>query len=308
MIPILLVGSVPLANNEQVFKCVSEIIGSHLRYIPDGETGKRYGWIEFQEQVFACNPLLKQEPPADVHYGPSVGKFRFCDGSNPMELKFDNLGYSEAALNSFALFKKLKEDGTIPTHVRFQVSLPTPLAPCMFLADSSAIVDILPAYRRALFAELELICAEIPHDQLAVQWDVCLEFAILENRSAYKISIDQMFSDVVDLGTVVPEDVHVGFHLCYGDYAHKHFVEPNDSSKLVQMANTLSKQLLSRAINWIHLPIPRNRTDDDYFRPMKDLELKSDTELYLGLIHLTDGVDGSLHRAQTAKKALGSRP
>ncbi|CAF1637527.1 unnamed protein product, partial [Didymodactylos carnosus] len=154
----------------------------------------------------------------------------------------------------------------------------------------------------------ELICAKIPHDQLAIQWDLAFEFAVLEGVPVGEISIDQLFRDVIALGTVVPEDVHLGFHLCYGDYGHKHFVEPNDSSKLVQMANTLTKQLLSRTINWIHLPIPRDRTDEDYFRPMKDLELRNDTELYLGLIHLTDGVDGSLRRAQTAKKVLGSLP
>ena len=38
---VLLVGSVPLTNAEQVFRAAGAILGHHLRRIPDGETGER---------------------------------------------------------------------------------------------------------------------------------------------------------------------------------------------------------------------------------------------------------------------------
>jgi hypothetical protein len=43
-----LVGSVPLADGEQVLRWVSRALGSWLRRIPDGETGPRADWIIWQ--------------------------------------------------------------------------------------------------------------------------------------------------------------------------------------------------------------------------------------------------------------------
>jgi methionine synthase II (cobalamin-independent) len=53
------------------------------------------------------------------------------------------------------------------------------------------------------------------------------------------------------------------------------------------------------------MPVPRNRTDDAYFAPLKELKLKPGTKVALGLVHHTDGVDGTNRRIATAKKYLG---
>jgi hypothetical protein len=50
------------------------------------------------------------------------------------------------------------------------------------------------------------------------------------------------------------------------------------------------------------MPVPRNRTDDAYFEPLKRLVLSPETELCLGLVHYTDGVAGTKQRLATAKK------
>jgi hypothetical protein len=52
------------------------------------------------------------------------------------------------------------------------------------------------------------------------------------------------------------------------------------------------------------MPVPRDRHDDPYFSPLSDLRLKSGTELYLGLIHLTDGIEGAKRRAAAAKRVM----
>ena len=41
------------------------------------------------------------------------------------------------------------------------------------------------------------------------------------------------------------------------------------------------------------LPVPINRSDDAYFAPLRDLP-SGDAKVFLGLIHLEDGVQGSL--------------
>ena len=52
----------------------------------------------------------------------------------------------------------------------------------------------------------------------------------------------------------------------------------------------------------IHMPVPRSRKDDAYFEPLNKLRLPPTTELYLGLVHITDGVAGARSRVETAKR------
>jgi hypothetical protein len=65
------------------------------------------------------------------------------------------------------------------------------------------------------------------------------------------------------------------------------------------MANAAHKEV-SRPVDYYHMPVPRNRTDDAYFAPLKDLDI-SQAKLYLGLIHRTDGIAGCLRRVTAAR-------
>src|SRR3546814_15724707 len=61
---------------------------------------------------------------------------------------------------------------------------------------------------------------------------------------------------------------------------------------MVMIANALS-QGLARPMNWIHMPVPRDRDDDAYFAPLDGLDLGAETDLFLGLVHYTDREDGT---------------
>ena len=86
----------------------------------------------------------------------------------------------------------------------------------------------------------------------------------------------------------VPADIELMFHFCYGDSNHKHVIEPTDMGDMVDVANRLTADV-KRTIQLIHMPVPRDRSDDAYFAPLKRLQLKPETELCLGLVHYTDG-------------------
>ncbi len=45
--------------------------------------------------------------------------------------------------------------------------------------------------------------------------------------------------------------------------------------------------------------MPRDRDDTAYFEPLRSLQLRPETELYLGLVHYTDGVEGTRRRLAT---------
>jgi hypothetical protein len=70
---------------------------------------------------------------------------------------------------------------------------------------------------------------------------------------------------------------------------------------LVNFANALSKDI-GRTIEMIHMPVPKERHDDAYFEPLKNLKLRPETTLALGLVHYTGGLEGTKQRIATASK------
>ena len=99
----------------------------------------------------------------------------------------------------------------------------------------------------------------------------------------------------------VPDDVELGLHLCYGDFAGKHFVEPKDAAKMVDFANALT-QTVEHKLAYIHMPVPVDRSDDAFHQPLRDLKLGAGTELYLGVVHARDGVAGTRARIAAAQR------
>jgi hypothetical protein len=95
--------------------------------------------------------------------------------------------------------------------------------------------------------------------------------------------------------------VELGYHFCYGDNNHKHSLEPRDMSVMVDLANALIAAL-HRPVDFMHMPVPRDRADDAYFAPLAQLAIPPSTELYLGLVHFTDGEAGTRRRIAAASK------
>jgi hypothetical protein len=228
---------------------------------------------------------------------------RVKKGAKLTEASLGRLGYADAAIASYRVFARLKETGVLPSHVRFQVSLPTPLASVSSFVAMEARAVVEPVYESVMLSELREIVESVPRQELAIQWDVAVEFSLLEGvmSSPFKDNEAEIVDRLVRLGSHVPKDVTLGYHLCYGDSGHKHFKEPEDTTKLVNIANSVSSGI-DRNLDWVHMPVPRNRSDDAYFEPLTGLNLQSGTELYLGLVHFTDGVQGAQRRIDTAQK------
>ena len=62
-----LLGSVPLADTETVFRAVCAELGPHIRRIPDGETGERLQWVGFQYQMLLNHPAMEEDPEVDLN-------------------------------------------------------------------------------------------------------------------------------------------------------------------------------------------------------------------------------------------------
>lgn len=306
----LLVGSVNYDDAETTMREAAGMLGDRLKRIPDGEPGKRFHWIMFQPDVLGQTDGIERvgEHPVPLRML-DARPLRIADGVDPADLKLPPLGYAEAAEESYAVFRRLRGQGVIPEGTRFQVSLPTPLAVVGAFFPPEQRAGFERVYRAAMYRELEEILDAIPHDDLAIQWDNAVEFGIIEDiahrggHGAESWWGDDVWAGLTersaDQASRVPEDVEVGFHLCYGDVAEKHFIEPTDSANLVRFANMVT-EAATRPITWIHLPVPIERDDDAYFAPLDDLRLHEGTELYLGLVHREDGDEGARRRIAAA--------
>lgn len=308
----LLVGSVNYPDAETTMRTASALLGSHLKRIPDGEVGDRFHWIAFQPDRLASTEGLERVGVDPILLkNLDVRPLRIIQGVDAASLRLSSLGYADAAIESWDVFRTLQEEGVVDPSTRFQVSLPTPAAVVAAFIAAEDRARFEPVYRDALYAELDRILAAIPHDRLAVQWDTAVEFGFIESAGYGDAKsggdLDTWFDDVwagvieraIDQTSRVPLDVEVGFHLCYGDAGEKHFIEPTDTAHLVRFAQELL-DAAPRPIDWVHLPVPIERDDDGYFAPLESLALPEQTELYLGLVHREDGVEGAERRIAAA--------
>ncbi len=302
------VGSIPLPDSETVFRTLSAAAGPHLVRLPDGETGIRKSWIRFLQDVLAQHPAIE---PADVP------PFRFVQWDGKVIREIPRLrvkpsaevdasgfktGYADMAIDSWAVFDRMQKAGMIPAGVKFQVCLPTPIAPTYNNIVPEDRQVVLPALTQHFAGEVAKIAAAVPNNKLAIQWDVCQE--VLAWEGYYDQGPVDFHTETLDVlakvGDAVPAAVELGYHLCYGSPADEHLVQPKDTALMVDMVNAIAARV-KRPIQFFHLPVPKARTDDAYYVALAGLKLPPGTELYLGLVHHNDAT-GNATRLAAARR------
>jgi methionine synthase II (cobalamin-independent) len=303
------VGSIPLPDSETVFRTLSKATGPHLTRLPDGETGIRKSWIRFLQDVLAGSSAVEVAtdlPPFkftqwDGKVIREIPRLRVKPGATIDPAAFDT-GYAAMAIESWKVFERMQKAGEIPAGVKFQISIPTPIAPTYNNMIPQDRQKMLAALVPHFLGEVQKIAKAMPNDRIAIQWDVCQE--VLAWEGYYDKGPVDFKTETVDvlrkIGDGVPEPIELGYHLCYGSPADEHMVLPKDMDIMVEMTNAVVAGV-KRSIQFIHMPVVKARTDDAYYAPLKNLKLKPETELYLGLIHHNDAA-GDQARLAAARR------
>lgn len=71
-----------------------------------------------------------------------------------------------------------------------------------------------------------------------------------------------------------------------GDVGQAHFIQPKSSLVMVDFSNAIL-QRCKGSIDYIHMPVPKDRTDTSFYQPLEQLRLRN-TELILGIAHHDD--------------------
>jgi len=308
-----LIGSVPLASPEEVFRRLGGTLGPLLSRMPDGETGERRRWVYWQRTMLERHPAMEVDGDAgllelrqwDGSLLRRTSLLRFRPGVDPDAVDFPT-GYAEAALDSWAHFARLREEGVLPAALRFQVCLPTPMSSAFMYVSPRAHDHYQRAYERALRRDLDRIAAAIPAADLAIQWDICQEVLVFEGYFPTRPPDyrERIFALLTRLGDAVPGGVELGYHLCYGSPADQHLVMPKDSAILAELTGAILGGV-RRRVDFLHLPVPPDRDDAAYLEPLRRLTWPGTLRVYLGLIHHADRA-GDRRRIDVARDAVGA--
>jgi hypothetical protein len=312
---VLLVGSIPLDTADDVFRTFGSALGPSLAAMPDGEVGPRKHWISrVHYQVLAGHAdldIVRRPAPDDgvERLNPrNAGDswlFKVKDGVE--RVRFGDpgwrLGYARDAVNSYFVFKTLREQGVLAKHLRFQVSLPSvnsALPPRIF-PNSADVAKIRPGYTDALAAEIGTIVDKIPNADLAIQWDCSTEVqdaygsvASLPTEGRIERNLDQFRR----LSPLIPETALLGYHFCFGTLGGWPRFAPPDLSATVALANAVV-EASGRRVDWIHIPVLPD-VPDAFFAPLANLKPRG-ARVYLGVVH---HMEGFAERIAAARKYL----
>jgi len=305
--PVLLIGSVPLRPAAKVFETVVAHLGTLAPRIPDGEM---MGWLRNVWRSHAENPALQQVAIAKLNGRATSGVPIYRPKPGAGALKLGPYGYAENAAASYAEFKRLRDDGTIPPGTRMQVTIAGPGTTCFGIQVEPDV--LLPIARAALSAEIEQILAAIPARDLTIHLDVAMEAEKEEYlrrpdafdtpvQAAFYWTHEQMADSVASLANAIPADVELGFHIC--SIWHHWPDSGQDNAVLVDTANALSRRI-TRPIGYIHIPVIPEHDRAEHYAPFKALALHPETTLFLGLVNLADGLDGAKRRIALAETAV----
>ncbi len=280
-------GSVNLPDAETVMREISTRIPHGVRRMTDGETGDRNYWISFQTRKFEQMPEFETVAVGQAYVtapdAPPMPQLRLVEGASPETIDWPNLGYADEYGKSFAIFDRLQNAAMIPSDLRLQLQYPTPLASMAGTIAPQDMPSVAPFYEQALFGDLDSALQRLPHDRVAVQWDVAVEVGALEGAMGPAVPLDQIVPGLVRCLERVPVDVPAGMHLCYGDYGHQHFKQPESLKLQVDLVNAVSTAA-RRPLSFVSFTVPQGRNDGAYFEPLGELTTGSETELYFALV------------------------
>jgi hypothetical protein len=99
-------------------------------------------------------------------------------------------------------------------------------------------------------------------------------------------------------------------HLCYGDYGHHHFKQPDSLALQVRVLNAVAAAA-ERPVSFVSFTVPQDQRDESYFAPLAELTVDPDTELNFALVpyHPAEQAPGtSEQQARLIDAALAASP
>ncbi|MDQ2727706.1 MAG: hypothetical protein M3Y91_07560 [Actinomycetota bacterium] len=137
--------------------------------------------------------------------------------------------------------------------------------------DEAVASLVEAAYKDVVRRGIEQLIRAIPAEDLAIQWDVCYEVLDLEGVLAWTAAgaWERFIGPTSRLSPLVPEDVLLGYHFCYGTFREWPMFEARDMDLIV--ITNAAVEVSGRPVDWFQLAGPR---------------------VFLGIVLPLNGIDG----------------
>ena len=279
----LLVGSLPAESAEHAFRAGAELFGDMVFSLPDGETGPMGGWVGFErERLIRPSAdvvvVAETESPTGLpRHAYETPVFGVRAGVERGPLRHAGRGSTRRSRPT-ACSRELRDAGVIPAGLRFQIGLPfPPSAMNAFKADFASDYPIAEAGVSRIWSRASCHgCSTRSRRRTSRSSGTRLRDAGHRGRAGLDQRRARGSASPVRsqrLTRLIPEEVLVGYHLCYGTFPEWPMYEARDIGVLVRMANFAVAES-GRTVDWLHLAGPRYLRSEDrsFFRPLVDLE------------------------------------
>jgi hypothetical protein len=318
-----LVGSMPFADEETCMIRALDVLGAHLRLLPDGEIGarserfprgNRTAWVVYALEQLAddtdgwttVTPAKRGADGMAVDYD-SFQKLRPRRSPTGTAAR-TSLGYDVEAARTYPIFSALRDGQALP-ELRFQVGLPTGFAMGFAFASKVQWLRYTGAFNEVLAREAEAI-VRMAGDDVVLQIEVPPELF-----AAYKLptpAVGLALRPLIDLLQRIETPARIGVHLCLGDFHNEAIVHPKALDKMVAFTSGMIERWPARhTLDFVHVPLAEGdvppRTDPEWYQPLGRIVLPADTRFVAGFVHEALSLDDNrrvLDAVEAARRAV----
>jgi hypothetical protein len=314
-----LVGSLPGSTPAAAMATALQILGPHLRTLPDGETGERRNWIISIVEALREHPDLELRKPGDWSDYDKTPVLKIRRGRTLYGATL-NFGHVEAVRESLPEFEQAKAAAGRPD-LEFQEGVPGDFDLAMFTLGPFGALRHRRPFTEATLAEIRDVRALTGSGTL-FQIEVPAELVLLAKAPpAARPGLARLLAKpAIELASAAPAGTRFGVHLCLGDMNNRAFATMADVSPLVLLANAILRGWPDgRRLDLLHAPFAAAdrpaTTDPAFYRPLKGLQLPVSVRFAAGFAHeaqslaeqrtIRSVIDGLLHREVAIAAACG---
>ena len=306
-----LVGSIPAPDTEGALRLVLDHVGDRvIDWLPDGETGDRGNWIGRLVENLKHHPDLDLIRDGDWSDYEATPAFKVKDGHTFEDVDLD---YYAAFEKSWPEFQKARADLGRPD-IAFQVGIPGPIDIAFAAFGFNPVKGFRHArpFEDATVLEVRRI-HEAAGNEVVYQLEIPIEVEVTTRIPGFarRPGTRWLARRILRLVERSPLDTRWGFHLCVGDMNNQAFSRLETARPVVQLANALASQFpVGRHLEFIHLPLAHGEipptTEEAFYVPLGDLNLRPGVRLIAGLVHEQQSLDEQRAIRDLVEQQVGS--
>lgn len=284
-----LVGSLPGATPAAAMATALDILGPHLRSLPDGETGERGNWIVSIIDGLRAHPDLELRKEGDWSDYDRTPQLRVRKGHRLYGAALD-FGHVAAVRESFPAFREVTAAAG-RSDLSFQEGVPGDLDLAIFTLGPAGGLRSRRAFTEASLAEIRDVRA-VAGPSTLFQIEVPVELVLLAKApAAARPALAKLLArGVTALAAGTAEGTRFAIHLCLGDMNNRAYGTMTDVSPLVLLARTiLASWPAGRPLEVLHAPFAAAdspaTTDPAFYAPLAGLHLPAGVRFAAGFAH-----------------------